>query len=69
MHAKGFLGILEKLQVIGLAIAVIIGGKVNEFVSATVSDLIMPVISALLPGGDWKTWVVEATDPVPAGFC
>jgi large conductance mechanosensitive channel len=35
---------LEKYGVIGLAIAVIIGGKLNVFVTSFVNDLLMPVI-------------------------
>lgn len=56
---REFTDFLKKYSVIGLAIAVIIGGKVNEFVSATVSDLFMPVVGAFLPGGDWKSWILE----------
>lgn len=50
---------LQKYGVIGLAIAVVIGGKVNAFVSATVSDLIMPVVGIFIPQGDWQTWVLS----------
>ncbi len=56
---KEFMEFLKTYGVIGLAIAVVIGGKVNEFVTATVSDLLMPIIAMVLPGGDWKTWVLE----------
>jgi large conductance mechanosensitive channel len=35
---------LEKYGIIGLAIAVIIGGKLNVFVSSFVNDLLMPVV-------------------------
>lgn len=35
---------LEKYGIIGLATAVIIGGKLNVFVSSLVNDLLMPVI-------------------------
>ena len=55
---KEFLEFLKKYGVIGLAIAVVIGGKVNEFVSATVSDLLMPIIGVVLPEGSWETWVL-----------
>lgn len=51
-----FKAFLQKYGVIGLAIAVVIGGKVNTFVSATVADLIMPIVGALLPQGSWQTW-------------
>ena len=56
---KEFMEFLKQYGVIGLAIAVVIGGKVNEFVTATVSDLLMPVIGMILPGGEWKTWILE----------
>jgi large conductance mechanosensitive channel len=56
---KEFVAFLKQYGVIGLAIAVVIGGKVNEFVSATVSDLLMPIIGLLLPEGGWQQWVLE----------
>ncbi|MBM2841393.1 MAG: large-conductance mechanosensitive channel-like protein [Bacteroidetes bacterium] len=56
---KEFIAFLKKYGVIGLAIAVVIGGKVNEFVSATVSDLLMPIIGIILPEGGWEKWVLE----------
>lgn len=39
-----FRDFLHKYGIIGLAIAVIIGGKLNVFVSSLVNDLLMPVI-------------------------
>jgi large conductance mechanosensitive channel len=41
---KEFVGFLKNYGVIGLAIAVIIGGKLNEFVSSVVNDLLMPLV-------------------------
>ena len=41
---KDFFNFLKNYGVIGLAIAVIIGGKVNELVTSLVNDLLMPVI-------------------------
>jgi large conductance mechanosensitive channel len=41
---KEFVGFLKQYGVIGLAIAVIIGGKLNEFVSSLVNDILTPVI-------------------------
>ncbi len=41
---KDFVDFLKNYGVIGLAIAVIIGGKLNELVSSVVSDLLMPLI-------------------------
>ncbi len=39
-----FFGFLKNYGVIGLAIAVIIGGKLNELVSSLVNDLLMPLV-------------------------
>jgi large conductance mechanosensitive channel len=41
---KEFVAFLKQYGVIGLAIAVIIGGKLNEFVSSLVNDLFMPLV-------------------------
>lgn len=54
-----FIEFLKKYGVIGLAIAVVIGGKVNEFVTATVNDILMPIIGIFLPEGGWQKWVLE----------
>jgi large conductance mechanosensitive channel len=44
MVLKEFLGFLKHYGVIGLAIAVIIGGKANELVTSVVNDLLMPLV-------------------------
>lgn len=41
---KEFFDFLKQYGVIGLAIAVVIGGKLNEFVSSIVNDLLMPLV-------------------------
>ncbi len=41
---KEFVEFLKHYGVVGLAIAVIIGGKLNEFVSSLVNDLMMPLL-------------------------
>lgn len=41
---KEFIAFLKQYGVIGLAIAVVIGGKLNEFVSSVVNDLLMPLL-------------------------
>jgi large conductance mechanosensitive channel len=51
---KGFKEFLFKNNVLALAIAVIIGGAVGKVVSSLVADVIMPVISLVLPKGDWR---------------
>jgi large conductance mechanosensitive channel len=55
-----FMDFLMKYQVVGLAVAFIIGAAATKMVTATVNDIIMPIIGALIPGGDWRTTVVQA---------
>ena len=54
-----FTEFLKNYQVIGLAVAVIIGAAAGKMVTAMVNDIIMPVIAVIIPGGDWKTSVLE----------
>ena len=56
---KEFMEFLLKYQVIGLAVAVIIGAAATKMVTATVNDIIMPIIGAIIPGGSWRTATVE----------
>jgi large conductance mechanosensitive channel len=41
---KEFMNFLTKYGVVGLAIAVIIGGKLNELVGSLVNDVLMPAV-------------------------
>jgi large conductance mechanosensitive channel len=45
---------LTKYGVIGLAVAFVMGAAITKLVTALVADLIMPIIGALIPGGDWR---------------
>jgi large conductance mechanosensitive channel len=49
-----FQAFLSKYGVIGLAIAVIIGGAAGKLVSSLVIDILMPVITFFIPGGAWR---------------
>ena len=49
-----FQAFLSKYGVIGLAIAVIIGGAAGKLVSSLVNDILMPVILFFVPGGAWR---------------
>lgn len=51
---KEFMAFLKEYGVIGLAIAVIMGGKLNALVTAVVEGIIMPLVGMVLPGGDWR---------------
>lgn len=45
---------LTKSNALALAIGVIIGAATGKMVTAIVDDLIMPIISLILPAGDWR---------------
>ena len=49
-----FVSFLNKHKIIGLAVAFIIGAAAAKLVSALVADIIMPVIGAFTPGGNWR---------------
>ncbi|HEX7077987.1 MAG TPA: large conductance mechanosensitive channel protein MscL [Candidatus Eisenbacteria bacterium] len=56
---KEFKEFLMKHGVIGLAVAVVIGGAVGKLVTALVADIIMPVVGALTPSGNWREAVLQ----------
>ncbi len=56
---KEFIDFLKQYGVVGLAIAVIIGGKLNDLVKATVDGILMPVVTAFIPSGEWRTAVLN----------
>lgn len=60
---KDFIG---KAGVLGLAIGFIMGTVIGRVVTALVQDLIMPIPSAFVAGGDWRKAVV--TIPVGHGM-
>lgn len=49
-----FRDFLEKRNIVGLALAVIIGGAAGKLVSALVSDILMPIITAFVPTTQWQ---------------
>jgi large conductance mechanosensitive channel len=50
----GFKAFLVKHGVLALAIAVVMGGAVSKLVAAIVADLIMPIVGAATPSGNWR---------------
>src|SRR6478752_5980385 len=44
-----------KGNVVDLAVGVVIGGAFGKIVTAVVADLVMPLVSLVLPSGDWRT--------------
>jgi large conductance mechanosensitive channel len=60
---KEFRAFLIKDNIIGLAIAVILGLALNKLVTSVVDDLIMPLINlaTATSGGNWKEWYIPLT--------
>ena len=54
-----FIAFLKQYGVIGLAIAVIIGGKANALVTALVDGILMPIVTFFIPGGAWRTATLD----------
>jgi large conductance mechanosensitive channel len=52
---------LVKQNAIALAIGVIIGAAVSKVVSSIVDNILNPIVSLLLPAGDWRQagWVIR----------
>ncbi|MEM2953181.1 MAG: MscL family protein [Candidatus Bathyarchaeia archaeon] len=53
-----FIDFLSKYKVMGLAVAFILGLYLGSLVQALVNDLIMPIITLILPGIEWEAFVV-----------
>jgi large conductance mechanosensitive channel len=56
---RDFKTFLIKQNALALAIAVVIGVALNGVVQAIVNDLIMPVVGAITPKGEWQTATVD----------
>lgn len=55
---RGFQEWLVKQNIVGLALAVVIGTALGKVVSAVVADLIMPLVGLVLPAGNWREFQV-----------
>jgi len=53
-----FKAFLSKYSVMGIAVAFILGLYLGALVKALVDDLIMPIISLVMPGIDWEVITV-----------
>lgn len=49
-----------KGNVIDLAVAVVIGNAFTAIVNAIVSDVVMPLVGVVLPGGDWRDYTATS---------
>ena len=53
-----FKAFVSRGNVVDLAVAVVLGGAFGKIVTAFVNGLIMPLVGYVMPGGDWKTFVL-----------
>ncbi|HEU5183084.1 MAG TPA: large conductance mechanosensitive channel protein MscL [Gemmatimonadaceae bacterium] len=56
---REFKQFLVKENVLALAIAVILGAALGKLVTAVVNDLLMPIIAAVMPAGDWRAYTLD----------
>jgi large conductance mechanosensitive channel len=58
-RARGFLDdfkeFLMKGNVLDLAVAVVIGAAFGKIISSLVENIVMPIVSLAIPGGEWRT--------------
>jgi len=60
---KEFKKFLTQTNALALAVGVIIGGAIGKVVTSLVSDVLMPLISLAIPGGEWRdAKIALATD-------
>lgn len=52
---KEFLEFLKEYKVLALAVAFIMGAAATSLVKSLVDNIIMPIITPFIPGGEWKT--------------
>lgn len=52
---KEFMEFLYEYKVIGLAIAFIIGVAATALIQSLVNNILMPIITFMIPGGSWQT--------------
>ena len=57
--ASEFKDFLKKYQVLGLAVAFVIGVASTKLVTALVADIIMPIVAVVIPGGEWRTSILQ----------
>ncbi|MEM1589982.1 MAG: MscL family protein, partial [Candidatus Bathyarchaeia archaeon] len=55
---KEFMDFISKYKVMGMAVAFILGLYLGALVQALVNDIIMPIITLVLPGVEWEAFVL-----------
>jgi large conductance mechanosensitive channel len=63
---RAFREFLLKQNALALAVGVIIGSAIGKVVTSIVADLIMPLISLILPSGEWRAAKLVLSESVGA---
>jgi len=58
---------LAEYKVVGLAVAFIMGAAVTDLVKSLVNNVIMPVVTFFIPGGEWQA-ATFALGPIVVGW-
>lgn len=53
-----FKAFVMKGNVVDLAVAVVVGTAFGKIVTAFVDGVVMPMVSYVLPSGDWQAWTL-----------
>jgi large conductance mechanosensitive channel len=61
-----FKDFLQEYKVMGLAIAFVMGVAITALVNSLVANIVMPIVSVILPKGDWQT-LTAAVGPISFG--
>lgn len=56
---REFKQFLVKENVLALAIAVVLGAALGRLVTALVNDFIMPIVAAVTPAGNWRSYTLD----------
>ena len=54
-----FKDFLKEYKVVGLAVAFIMGAATTTLVQSVVNDIIMPIITPVIPNGGWEEATLE----------
>ena len=52
---REFSEFLKEYKVMGLAVAFIIGVALTVLVQSLVNNIVMPIVTPFIPGGEWQT--------------
>ena len=64
---REFLEFLKEYKVVGLAIGFVMGVASTALIKSIVDNLVMPIVTAFVPGGAWKTATLKL-GPIVVGW-